>query len=184
MFSFFHSNDSDLIKQALNGEERAYEQLLVRHEQHVRATVTGMLGSTPQAEEVAQDVFIRFFRKLNDFRGDSSIKTYLTRIAINLSLNEIKKNKRLYKNVRLLIDGEDFSENREKLPKLPADTEDALHAALQLLEPDFRVVVVLRMLDEYSLKETAMLLDLPPGTVASRLNRALKKLKDLLKPRL
>jgi RNA polymerase sigma-70 factor, ECF subfamily len=176
------SDDLDLVKRSCNGDDHAFAGLVKRYEQVVAKTVVGMLGNGADADDVGQQVFIRFYRALCDFRGEASLSTYLTRIAINLSLNELKKRKRFSRF---------FTRPTEALPESQLmlgddnesaeDVKEAVHKALQCLEPKFRSVVVLRMIQGYSTKETAEMLDLPLGTVLSRLSRAQEKLKELLK---
>ena len=87
-------NDSELVIQAKRGNQLAFRQLVRRHEQQVRSTVLGMIGDVQEVDDIAQEVFIRFYKSIKQFRGDSALGTYLTRIAINLSLNALKKQKR------------------------------------------------------------------------------------------
>ena len=177
----FMTAEPELLRQARAGNQLAFRKLVEQHEQQVRATVFGMLGDRPEAVDVAQEVFIRFYKSINNFKGDASLGTYLTRIAINLSLNELKRRKRstwltFFKgDEEKEIQIEDTNANPER-----TDTREMVNKALQLLDPDFRAVVVLRMIDGYSVKETAVMLDLPEGTVASRLARGQKKLKEIL----
>ncbi len=174
-------SDDKLLVRARAGDEVAFRQLVERYERLVRATVGGMLGDSPEAEEVAQDTFIQFFRKLNDFRGESRLSTYLCRIAINLSHNQLVHRQRRQR-------WEAGWQGNREWPPLPDRSQDpargelreALKQALQELDPDARAVVVLRLIDGYSVKETAEILGLPAGTVASRLARAQKKLKERL----
>lgn len=159
----------------------AFRQLVERHEVQVRSTVIGMLGETPEADDVSQEVFIRFYKALGNFRDEAALSTYLTRIAINLSLNELKKRKR--KNTwlgSLKNDSPAYEMVDESEDPGRADMKDLLRKALKTLDADFRAVVVLRLIDGYSVKETAEILNLPEGTVASRLARAQNKLKTIL----
>lgn len=173
--------ETELISKAKKGDETAFYQLVQANKRQVRATVIGMLGDSAIADDVAQEVFIRFYKSLANFKGDAKLSSYLTRIAINLSLNEIKRQKRNRKWFSFLqkdeytLQIEDKSANPEK-----QDTKDLVQQALQLLEPDFRTIVVLRMMEGYSTKETAEILQIPMGTVGSRLLRAQKKLKKIL----
>lgn len=147
------------------------------------ATVIGMLGRYPEADDVGQEVFVRFYRALPRFRGDSSLGTYLTRIAINLSLNELKRRKR-----RRLLFGrsdDDFPEpshNPEQEAGARRQRQELVERALARLDPKFRAVVVLRLLEGYSTEETAEILQIPLGTALSRLARAQRKLQELLRP--
>lgn len=174
--------EPELIQQARSGNQLAFRRLVEQHEQQVRATVVGMLGDQPEAVDVAQEVFIRFYKSLDNFKGDAKLSTYLTRIAINLSLNELKKRKRKFSWLSFSREGEEAElqiEDRHENPER-ADKREMIQKALQQIEPEFRAVVILRLVDGYSVKETAELLDLPEGTVASRLARGQKKLKNLL----
>jgi RNA polymerase sigma-70 factor (ECF subfamily) len=174
--------DRELVEKARAGSKAAFAGLVRKYEQTVAGVVIGMLGQGADAEDVGQNVFIRFYKALDDYRGEAALGTYLTRIAINLSLNELKRRRRMnmffYKPQQDSPDL-DFKEEQDRQDEY--DTKKAVNHALQQLEPKFRSVVVLRMLQGYSTKETADILKLPLGTVLSRLSRAQEKLKDLLK---
>lgn len=152
------------------------------------ATIFGMLGRCSEAEDVGQMTFVRFYQSLKHFRGESTVGTYLIRIAINLSLNELKRRKR-----RLLffhspsetdIDIESLPTPHPSLNAEPEQEEikSLVQRAIRQLAPKFRSVIVLRLIDGYSTQETAHILNLPLGTVLSRLARAQMKLKKLLEP--
>jgi RNA polymerase sigma-70 factor (ECF subfamily) len=114
-------SEKELVIKAKNGDKNAFKQLVKQNEHRVAATVIGMLGHCPEADDVGQEVFIRFHQALDKFRGESSIGTYLTRIAINLSLNELKRRKR--QNLRFYSNGE------EKMEKAP-DRNDRRHKTI------------------------------------------------------
>lgn len=142
-----------------------------------------MLGTGEEAEDVGQEVFIRFYKALGNFRGDAALGTYLVRIAMNLCLNVLKKRKRRQMFRRLGFGGETdkpaLEVADEGLNQDNRDVQAFVQQALQHLAPDFRSVVVLRLLEGYSTKETAELLGVPEGTILSRLARGQKKLKDI-----
>lgn len=173
--------DAELIKAYQTGDESAFRTFVKRYESRVAATVIGMLGRCPEAEDVGQETFIRFHDSLDKFRGDSSVGTYITRIAINLSLNELKRRKR--RNFLFPDDTkeEDYAYLNENSSE-QIDQKKIVRDALQKLPSDFRSVIVLRLIDGYSTNETAEILKLPVGTVLSRLARAQKKLKKVLSP--
>lgn len=175
-------SDQLLVERARQNDRQAFRQLVQRHEQQVRATVLGMLGPVAEVDDVAQEVFIRFYRALDGFRGEAQLATYLSRIAINLSLNELKRRQRVRK--RFLF----WQQADTPMPD-PVDTSadpsreenrELVHQALQQIDLDYRTVIVLRLLDGYSVKETAEILGIPMGTVASRLARGLDKLKEVM----
>ncbi len=140
-----------------------------------------MIGNCSEAEDIGQEVFIRFYKAINNFRGDSSVGTYLTRIAINLSINEIKRRKR--KNLFFKPNNEQILDIVDTESKSDYDdSREMVQKAIQKLEPKFRSVIVLRLIDGYSTDETAKTLNIPLGTVLSRLSRGQQKLKELLSP--
>jgi len=174
-------SDMALIQLAGRGNDKAFEEIVSRYEDQIARTVMGMLGETDEAEDVGQETFIRFYRSLKKFRGEASPGTYLTRIAINLSLNELKKRKKVFSLFSGKEEGKRMSEVAEKEDAFDRiDSKELVEVALQRLEPGFRSVVVLRMLQGYSTKETAGVLNIPLGTVLSRLARAQKQMKEIL----
>lgn len=178
------TSDLELVRRARTGDQAAFRQLVERYESQVAATAIGMLGPGSEAEDVGQNTFVRFYQALDRYRGDAAVGTYLTRIAMNLSLNALKRRKRdLQRFVRpseerddLLpaVDGEGRFERQERIA--------LVQKAVAALPEKQRAVVVLRMIQGYSTKETADLLGLPLGTVLSRLARAQVRLKDELAP--
>ncbi len=174
-------DEKALIEQARKGNQNAFRALVTRHEQQIRATILGMIGDEAVCNDIAQEVFIRFYKSLKNFRGDAALSTYLTRIAINLSLNELERRKKKFKRFTSITDQDNLSGIAQKSKARQIENNDLVQKALKELEPDFRSVVVLRLLEGYSLKETSEILQLPSGTVGSRLNRALDKLRKTLK---
>jgi len=174
--------DDQLIAAARSGSLEAFGKLVERYEGRVASTVIGMVGDCAEADDIGQEVFIRFYHAMGRFRGESKLETYLTRIAINLCLNELKRRKR---HQFLFV-------RSASAPEAEASYQDPGHdqheqkrivdRALQELKPEFRSVIVLRLIDGYSTEETAHILNIPVGTVLSRLARAQEKLKQHLKP--
>lgn len=172
-------SDEELVENSHGGDLLAFKALVIRHEGKVAGVVRSMLGVTPEAEDVGQEVFIRFYESLQKFRGESAVSTYLIRIAINLSLNEIKRRKR-----RFSI----FSKEEEGWNKGATDDRKDMSEMITYefnqLDPDFRAVATLRLVEGYSTEETATILGIPLGTVLSRLARAQKKLRTGLEKHL
>ncbi len=164
-----------------SGDPDAWRAFVARYEDVVAATVIGMIGRGPEAEDIGQEVFIRFFRNVHSFRGDASVSTYLTRSAINLSLNAIKRRQRM----RRWFSGpvEDVHPASEPDPSALAEQADlskAVSFAIRKLKPDYRAVVVLRLVRGLSTAHTAAALGIPAGTVMSRLSRAQETLRKHL----
>ena len=173
--------DQEIIKRILAGETDLYREIIVKYESQVASVIFGMIGKSSEAQDVGQETFIRFYKNLKNFRGDSGVGTYLTRIAINLSLNEIKKRKR--KNTMFVNSENDNMEIPDKsINSEIKEEKDLIYKAIHSLTPKFRSVIVLRLIEGYSTKETAELLKIPVGTVLSRLTRAQRKLKEILSP--
>ncbi len=172
--------DDELLRSAREGNVAAFGELVGRYESKVAATVIGMLGQCAEADDIGQETFVRFYHALKSFRGDSSIGTYITRIAINLSLNELRRRERrrfLFKRID--------PENEVDEPAVESgadrfDDKDIIRRAMDTLKPKFRAVVNLRLAEGYSTEETAAILRIPVGTVLSRLQRAQKKLQSVL----
>jgi RNA polymerase sigma-70 factor, ECF subfamily len=173
-------SDQQVLAAIRAGNVDAFKIIVRQYEKRIAAIVFGMLGDCQEADDVGQETFIRFYKNIDKFKGQSQVLTYLTRIAINLSLNELKRRKRLLnrslplEKAEILCTGEN--------DHLDADMKTVVQQAAQSLDIKFRSVVVLRLLQNYSTKETAEILKLPLGTVLSRLARAQAKLKVLLSP--
>lgn len=176
-----YAGDLELVEQARQGDQRASAGIVGKYRSLVANVVKGMLGDRAEADDVGQEVFIRFFNSLDNFRGDAALGTYLTRIAINLSLNELKKRKRsvsLFSQKQEEAGYSDLSDHGRDHEK--RDAREVVEAALQKLDEGFRAVVVLRLIEGYSTRETAEIMGLPEGTVLSRLSRAQKQLREIL----
>jgi RNA polymerase sigma-70 factor (ECF subfamily) len=178
----FILTDEQLIAGVREGDSNAFKELVKRYESRVAATVIGILGNCPEADDVGQETFIRFYKGLEAFRRESSASTYLVRIAINLSLNELKRRKRRPSPFSQTTPATIYDIPDEKADKSFSQDKRVVEQALQNLKPDFRAVIVLRLIDGYSTEETARILDVPVGTVLSRLARAQVKLRKLLTP--
>ena len=170
-------SDDRLVERARAGDHEAFRQLVRRYEPVVASTVIGMLGQGADADDVGQETMIRLYRSLDRFAGRSSLKTYLTRIAINASLDALRRRRRFLKRFWSLGGDEPQPEPQDSVD---VSSRREVHRALRQLTPDHRAVVVLRLMQGYSTQETADLLNLPVGTVLSRLDRAKKRLVTLL----
>jgi RNA polymerase sigma-70 factor (ECF subfamily) len=178
-------SDVELIARARAGDDRAFGALVERYEGAVAATVIGMLGRGDDADDVGQETFIRFHRALDRFRGESSLKTYLVHIAMNLSLNALKRRRR---SLLRFVSSDDHDEDLPEPRVGPDGDVDAtelqlvVQRAVARLGERHRAVVVLRLFQDCSTRETAQILGVPEGTVLSRLSRAMKDLEAQLEP--
>jgi RNA polymerase sigma-70 factor (ECF subfamily) len=173
------------VARARKGDRQAFRRLVEANEEGIVATVTAMLGPTGEVDDVVQDVFITFYETLDRFRGEAAVSTYLKRIAINRSLDALRRRKR--SRARFWSRDDEATTVPESTDEETDDIEDrererVVHEAIQALPPKHRAVVVLRLIEGYSTEETAQMLDIAYGTVLSRLSRAHDKLKTLLTP--
>jgi RNA polymerase sigma-70 factor (ECF subfamily) len=176
------ASDTALIDGTLNGNEQAFRILVERYQPQIVRTVTGMLGQSDDVDDTVQEVFIRFHAALPTFRRQASVKTYLTRIAINRSLDVLRSRKRRFFvpwESETVPDRQSDDPDPER-QAIQSDERRQLRAAINSLSSRHRAVVVLRLIDGLSTSETAEVLDVPYGTVLSRLKRALTNLKEEL----
>jgi RNA polymerase sigma-70 factor (ECF subfamily) len=174
--------ENELVTASLNGDKKAFGEIVTRYQKMVARTVKGMLGDSVFAEDVGQEVFIKLYHSLSDFRGEAKLSTYIQKIAVNLTLNEIKRSKRFFSmfsqkgnNEMYEFEVADYDNEERK------EASEIVNKALMAMDPKFRIIVTMRMLQGYSTKETAEILDLPLGTVLSRLSRAQEQLRNILK---
>lgn len=174
MTSVIDQDDMALIAGARSGNDACFAELVRRHQGTVAATVIPMLGPGDEADEVGQEVMIKFFRSLRAFEGHSSLRTYLTRIAINSAKDALRRRNR---SLRRFFFQKDNDENWEdgiagsEDQGRDLENTDLVQFALGKLHPDIRAVVILRLMEGWSTDETADMLDVPTGTVLSRLSR-------------
>lgn len=179
--SYSRADETELIRASLDGDRLAFGEIVNRYRKMVARTIKGMLGDTVFTEDLGQEVFVKLYHSLSEFRGESKLATYIQKIAVNLTLNEIKRRKRFlsmftHKGSDEMYEMEVADENYEE----KREAKEIVGKALMGLDPKFRIIVTMRMLQGYSTKETAEILDLPLGTVLSRLSRAQEQLKDIL----
>jgi RNA polymerase sigma-70 factor (ECF subfamily) len=163
------------------GDATAFEDLVITYQHRVFGVALRMLGNAAEAQEVAQEAFVRAHRGLGDFRGDAKLSTWLYAITSRLCLTRLGSGER-----RLAWQGEEaLLRLADGAPRPDAalersELEAALQRAIAELPEDRRIVVVLRDLEGLSYEEIAQALDLELGTVRSRLHRARADLKDKL----
>jgi RNA polymerase sigma-70 factor (ECF subfamily) len=180
--SYRQKNDNELVKSSLDCDKQAFGEIVERYQKMVARTVKGMLGDSVYSEDIGQEVFIKLFYSLSDFRGEAKLSTYIQKIAINLTLNEIKRRKRFFSTFSQKGNNEMYElEVADNETEERKEAKELVDKALMSMNPKFRIVVAMRMLQGYSTKETAEILDLPIGTVLSRLSRAQGQLKNILR---
>jgi RNA polymerase sigma-70 factor (ECF subfamily) len=179
---YITTEENDLVKASLNGDQNAFGEIVNRYQKMVARTVKGMLGDSIFAEDVGQEVFINLYHSLSEFRGEAKLSTYIQKIAINLTLNEIKRRKRFFSMFSQKANNEMYEfEIADHDSEEKREASEIVNKALLAMEPKFRAILTMRMLQGYSTKETAKILRLPIGTVLSRLSRAQEQIRNILK---
>lgn len=175
------TQESELIAHASNGDHYAFQELVRRYEATVAKTVFGMLGQCGEAEDVGQETMVRLYRSLPKFKGEASLKTYVTRIAMNVSIDALRRRKRKAWQFWRTDDGEEVEVADPRSDHADLEKKQSVEKALKGLNTDQRSVIVLRLIQGYSTEEVATMLDVPVGTVLSRLARGKKQLAEILK---
>jgi RNA polymerase sigma-70 factor (ECF subfamily) len=174
--------EREWIDATLHGDEQAFRRIVDSYVDEVSRTVTGMLGPGPEIDDVVQEVFIKLHRSLASFRGEASLKTYVVRMAINKSLDALRKRKRSRWMQPFSPDDpwEPAADEVSDAEITDRERHASLRKAVNRLPEGQRAVVVLRLIEDYSTEETSRILDIPYGTVLSRLKRGVEKLKKEL----
>lgn len=182
--------DAELVTQAKQGKMQAFELLVNRYQQRVANVISKFVKDRHEIQDVAQEVFIKVFRALPNFRGDSSFYTWIYRIAVNTSKNHLVSKSRRIQNTQVEFEeAENFSGNEEQRN---LDTPDAVYArgeleqtmskAIATLPEDLKTAIVLREVDGLSYEEIAEKMSCPIGTVRSRIFRARDAIDQALRP--
>ncbi len=182
--------DAELVEQAKAGRMAAFELLVNRYQQKVANVIAKFIKDRHEIQDVAQEVFIKVFRALPNFRGDSSFYTWIYRIAVNTSKNHLVAKSRRIQNTQVEFeDAESFAINEDYRN---LDTPDAVYSrgeleqtmskAIAQLPEDLKQAIVLREVDGLSYEEIAAQMDCPIGTVRSRIFRARDAIDQAMQP--
>lgn len=175
--------DARLIRECAAGRAEAFGELVTRYQDRLTNALARMLGDLDDAMDVAQEAFISAYQSLGRFKGDSEFYTWLYRIAFNAAVSHRRKRK---SGRNLDIEGVGLDPADESALAAPGDRLDRdeddrrVQDAITRLSPDHRAVLVLKEIDGMRYDQIAEMLDVPVGTVRSRLHRARLELKDLL----
>ncbi|MFT5302218.1 MAG: RNA polymerase sigma-70 factor (ECF subfamily) [Mariniblastus sp.] len=178
-----NQEDQLLIRQTIDGQKEAFDQLIRKYQDRLFNGMVQILRSEPEAEDVVQDAFVLAFTKLHSFKGNSAFFTWLYRIAYNVAITRLRRRK---PTVPLDGTGEagklDFPDGGPSPDdRLQKDEQAAqLHNALARLSDEHRVILVLREMDDLDYDAISDVLGLPIGTVRSRLHRARVHLREHL----
>ena len=184
-------DDLTLVRRVKSGDQRAFRTLVERYQKKVYAVALGMLKDKEEAMDVAQEAFIKAYRALPQFRGESAFYTWLYRIAINTARNWLASQGRRPSapNAIETEDGETFNET-DNLTDISTpesmvasrEIAETVNAAIEELPEELRTAIVLREIEGMSYDDIAQSMDCPIGTVRSRIFRAREAIATKLRP--
>jgi RNA polymerase sigma-70 factor (ECF subfamily) len=192
------SSDSDavLVQRAVAGDQRAFELLVIKYQRRLQRLIGRLVRDTDLVEDIAQETFIRAYRALPQFRGESQFYTWLYRIAVNTAKKFLQERKRSpTMSDRAFLPNEDNDETfRVVVEPINDETPESVLAAKEIaaavnsglaaLPLDLRQALTLREIEGLSYEEIAAVMDCPMGTVRSRIFRARELISAKLKPML
>jgi len=189
--------DNELVAEFLDGDRRAFEALVLRHQNRVFGFCVRLLGSRSLAEEAAQEVLVKVYKNLDRFRGESKFTTWLYRVTLNHCRNvqayRARRHEKRHDSLDATTEDEEGSTRKRELADSRPDAEDELLKGEQLkmlreelrkLDPIWKEILVLRDVEGLAYEEIGQMLELAAGTVKSRIHRARTELKARMKRRL
>ncbi|GAE88592.1 RNA polymerase sigma factor [Acetivibrio straminisolvens] len=161
-----------LVESAKRGDKKAFERIVQRYHNELYYTALGIVKSGWDALDICQETFLKAFSSLDTLKDVSKFRSWINRILINKCNDNFRKNK----GVTVV----DFIENEGFLEDSKEENIDLLNA-LSLLKEDTRIILTLRYFQDLPIKEIASIMDIPEGTVKSRLSNGLKELRKMMK---
>jgi len=183
-------DDRQLVARVQGGDKRAFDLLVLKYQQRIIGLVSHLVQDSHEAQDVAQEAFIRAYRALADFRGDSAFYTWLYRIAVNTAKNYLAARGRRPPGTDVDVNDEQFYESEQALKNIDSperlalrdEIEAAVTGALAKLPAELRMALNLREFEGLSYEDIAAIMQCPVGTVRSRLFRARELLDKVLQP--
>ncbi|USE39060.1 RNA polymerase sigma factor RpoE [Endozoicomonas sp. SCSIO W0465] len=183
-------SDQQLVDRVKQGDKRAYDVLVIKYQHRILGLVGGYVSDFQEVQDVTQEAFIKAYRALEKFRGDSSFYTWLYRIAVNTAKNHLVSKGRRLPESDIDVHDADFLETATTLRVVDTpernlycnEIEQVIHDVIQRLPDELRTAVMLREFDGLSYEEIADVMDCPVGTVRSRIFRAREAIDREIRP--
>lgn len=175
-------SDMRLIEATLAGDREAFGELVRSYQERLYNSLIHLLGNEHEAQDITQDAFVQAYRRLSTFRGQSGFYTWLFRIARNLAISKLRS-RRQTSSLHQADGSIREIESPDGAPQQPLENHETIsqvRRALARLDEDQRTILVLREFDGLDYEAIADILEIPVGTVRSRLHRARHQLKDEL----
>lgn len=184
--------DQALVERAQLGDKRAFELLVVKYQRKLGRLLSRMVRDAAEVEDITQETFIKAYRALPGFRGESAFYTWLYRIGVNTAKNYLVARKRQPASTEVLAeDAENYEEGDLLRDVATPDAElqtkqiaQAVNSAVEALPEELRVAITLREIEGMSYEEIAQMMDCPIGTVRSRIFRAREAIAERIRPML
>lgn len=185
-------SDQQLVKRVQQGDKRAFDLLVIKYQHKILAIVGRYVKDNGEVHDVVQETFIKAYRALANFRGDSAFYTWIYRIAINTAKNHLVARGRRPPSRDVDMDEAEFYSGADSLRDIDTpenqlmkdQLEAVVHAAIRALPEDLRTAVTLREMDGLSYEEIAEVMNCPVGTVRSRIFRARESIDKQIEPML
>ncbi|MDD4915115.1 MAG: RNA polymerase sigma factor RpoE [Methylococcales bacterium] len=182
--------DQDLVLRVQQGDKSAFDLLVLKYQHRIVHLVNRYVKDPSEAQDVAQDTFLKAYRALGDFRGESAFYTWLYRIAINTAKNYLLSRSRRHFDYEIDVQDAEQVENAAQLKDMDSPDNllmneqivQVIKTAIDRLPEEMRIAITLRELEGMSYEEIAEAMDCPIGTVRSRIFRAREAIDEKLKP--
>ncbi len=179
-------SEKELVYRAKKGDDKAFEEIVKLYQKKICSTIYFMMKDDNKVEDIAQEVFIKVYRNINNFNEKSSLYTWIYRITMNACYDELKKDNKVIYFSSLVkddeekeIEFEDYSQNIDEQVSQSIE-KSQLIKAIKSLQDEQKALIVLRDIRGFSYNEIADMLNLKLGTVKSKINRARISLKEVL----
>ncbi|WP_150049861.1 MULTISPECIES: RNA polymerase sigma factor RpoE [Methylomonas] len=187
---FSEDLDQELVRRVQQGNKAAFDQLVIKYQHKIVHLVNRYVKDPSEAQDVAQDTFIKAYKALGDFRGDSAFYTWLYRIAINTAKNYLLSRSRRYTDYEIEVQDAEQVENAPQLKDIETPESllmndqivQVIKSAIEKLPEEMRIAITLREFEGMSYEEIAEAMDCPIGTVRSRIFRAREAIDQKLNP--
>ena len=182
--------DQQLVERVQRGDKRAFDLLVLKYQHKILSLVTRFVRDPHEAQDVAQEAFIKAYRALPNFRGESAFYTWLYRIAINTAKNQLASRNRKPREVDASVEDVEFYEGEHALKDIDSperlllrdEIEATVNQSIQQLPEDLRMALTLREFEGLSYEDIAEVMQCPVGTVRSRIFRAREAVDKALQP--